>query len=207
VLSDLPIGEYLRQLSGAQPTPGGGAAAAITAAQAAALLSMVANLTLGKKKFAEVETLMRACLVESETLREACLVDGDADMLGFGAVMRAYRQPKATVEQAQARSHAVRAALRLAAEPPLSLFNTCVALLRLTERVAAICNPAVQSDVDVARHLAMAALYSAQVNVEVNLCAIEADPLATEDEKAEAVQLRRQMSNAIGDVKIKLSTT
>lgn len=200
-IGDLRIRDYLQQLSGAQATPGGGAAAALTAAQAAALLAMVANLTIGKKAFVAVDAPMRACLSEAEALRDGCLLDGDADMAGFDAVMLAYRLPKQSPEQADARNRAIRTALRLAAEPPFSLFNRCVKLLRLAERVAVIGNPAVSSDVEVARHLAMAALHSAQANVEVNLRVIDADLSATGDEKCECVRLRGVMAEALDAVK------
>ena len=90
---------YLELLASKQATPGGGSAAALMGAQAAALVSMVCNLTIGKPKYAEVDAEMRALLVESEALRETLTGMIKADVDVFNQLMACYGLPKSTDEE------------------------------------------------------------------------------------------------------------
>ncbi|HHE32177.1 MAG TPA: formiminotransferase-cyclodeaminase [Chlorobaculum parvum] len=167
------ISTYLDRLASADPTPGGGAAAAVTAAQGVALLSMVCNLTIGKKKFADVEDEVRSILETCETARRQLLVLGDRDMEVFGMIMEVYRMPKTTPEETEARRAAIQAALRASSEVPFELFNRSTVMLPLVDRLEQIGNPSVLSDVIVGRHLLIAGMLSAKANVEVNLDGID----------------------------------
>ena len=167
------ISSYLDRLASADPTPGGGAAAAVTAAQGAALLSMVCNLTIGKKKFAEVEDEVRSILDSLEAARREMLDLGDRDMEVFEEVMQAYRLPKSSPEEMALRNGAIQAALKVCSEVPFALFSQCKAMLPHADRLEKIGNPAVLSDVIVGRYQLVAALMSAMANVEVNLASIE----------------------------------
>jgi len=168
-LESTTIAAYLGRLASGDPTPGGGAAAAVTAAQGVALLSMVCNLTLGKKRFADVEDEVQSILETCETARRQMLVLGDRDMEVFGTIMEVYRMPKTTPEETEARSAAIQAALKASSEVPFELFKRCQALLPLADRLEQIGNPNVLSDVIVGRHLLIAGMLSARANVEVNL--------------------------------------
>ena len=172
-LESTTIAAYLGRLASGDPTPGGGAAAAVTAAQGVALLSMVCNLTIGKKKFADVEGEVQSILETCETARRQMLVLGDRDMEVFGTIMEVYRMPKTTPEETEARSAAIQAALKASSEVPFELFKRCQALLPLTDRLEQIGNPNVLSDVIVGRHLLIAGMLSAKANVEVNLDGID----------------------------------
>jgi len=167
------ISAYLDTLASADPTPGGGAAAAVTAAQGAALLSMVCNLTIGKKKFADVEHEIRSILDQCETARRQMLNLGDRDMEVFGTIMEVYKMPKTTPEEADARRAAIQYALRASSEVPFELFRRCIAMLPIADRLEQIANPSVLSDVFVGRYLLVAGLLSAKANVEVNLDSID----------------------------------
>ncbi|MGC8773663.1 MAG: cyclodeaminase/cyclohydrolase family protein [Chlorobaculum sp.] len=167
------ISTYLDSLASADPTPGGGAAAAVTAAQGAALLSMVCNLTIGKKKFADVEHEVHSILDQCETARRQMLNLGDRDMEVFGTIMEVYKMPKATPEEAEARRAAIQLALKASSEAPFELFKRCLAILPLADRLEKIGNPTVLSDVIVGRYLLVAGLMSAMANVEVNLASID----------------------------------
>ena len=90
---------YLNDLASASPTPGGGAAAAVTVAQGLALLSMVCNLTIGKKKFSAVEGQAKDILDQVSTMRSEALSGAEADMNAFTVVMQAWRMPAETDEQ------------------------------------------------------------------------------------------------------------
>ncbi|HHE07772.1 MAG TPA: formiminotransferase-cyclodeaminase [Chlorobaculum parvum] len=167
------ISTYLDRLASADPTPGGGAAAAVTAAQGTALLSMVCNLTIDKKKFAAVEDEVHSILDSFEVARQMMLDLGDRDMEVFEKVMQAYRLPKSTPEEMALRNGAIQAALKVCLEVPFALFSQCKAILPHADRLEKICNPSVLSDVIVGRYLLVAGLLAAKANVEVNLSSIE----------------------------------
>ena len=160
---------YLDELASAAPAPGGGAAAAVTVAQGLALLEMVGNLTVGKKKFAAVESETRTLLDRATALRTQALALMEADMAAFNKVMDAYRMPSETEAQADAKRKALTAATRAAAEPPLRLMQLATDALPLADRMERIGNPNVLSDVLVGRHLLAAGILASRENVEVNL--------------------------------------
>ena len=89
-----PIGSFLDDLAGGESTPGGGAAAALTGSQAAALLSMVVNFTVGRKKYAAIEEEMRGYLQRTEAIRAELLALADKDAEAFGAVTACYGMPR-----------------------------------------------------------------------------------------------------------------
>lgn len=163
------VGEYLDSLAAGESTPGGGAAAALTAGQAAALLSMVVNFTVGRRKFAAVEEEMRRCLRNTEELRADLLALADRDAEAFGAVSACYAMPRSTGEERAARGEAMQAALKGAAEVPFQIAERCVDLLELTPAVAGKGNANVVSDAAAAAHLAYSALHCSLVNVRINL--------------------------------------
>lgn len=160
---------YLDALASAAPAPGGGAAAAVTVAQGLALLEMVGNLTIGKKKFAAVESEARAILDRATTLRAEALALAAADMAAFDKVMDAYRLPAETEAQAAVKRDALTDATRAAAEPPFRLLQLAATALPLADRLEQIGNPNVLSDVLVGRHLLLAGIAASRENVEVNL--------------------------------------
>lgn len=163
------IAQFLDALAAKQPTPGGGGAAALTGSQAAALVSMVINFTLGNPKYVAVEEEMAAHLVRSEALRGELLALADADVAAFTAVSACYGMPRTTDAEKAARTAALQAALQDAARVPLQTARACVGVLELVAPVAARGNVNVVSDAATALLLAEAALRSALVNVDINL--------------------------------------
>lgn len=161
--------EFIEALASGQPTPGGGGAAALTGSQAAALVSMVINFTVGKKKYAGVEEEMRGYLAQSEALRVALLAAVDADAAAFDAVAATYAMPKETDAEKAARTAALQAALKHAAAVPFDVAEQCLAIIKLAGPVGAKGNSNVVSDAATALYLAFAALKSALVNVNINL--------------------------------------
>jgi len=160
---------YLSDLASASPTPGGGAAAAVTVAQGLALLSMVCNLTIGKKKFSEVEGQAKEILEQVSAMRAEALSEAEADVNAFNAVMKAYQMPSETDEQKSTKRIALTQATRDAAEPPFRLMTLSARAFSLADKLEKIGNPNVLSDVLVGRHLLIAGYLSSKVNVEVNL--------------------------------------
>jgi formiminotetrahydrofolate cyclodeaminase len=178
MLKDQPIQQFLDELASKASTPGGGSAAAIMAAMATALVSMVCNLTLGKKNYAAVEEEIKAVLARSEDLRVRLTDMIRADVEVFGLVMAAYGMPKATDEEMQLRGLAIQAALQAATDVPLACAKASAEVIELSRIVAEKGNKNVVSDAGVAVLAAYAALKSAALNVYVNVAAIKDESFA-----------------------------
>ncbi len=162
---------FLERLASGDPTPGGGSAAAVMGAMGAALVSMVANLTIGKPRYRPVEDDMRRLLARADSLRARLSDAMEADVDAFNRVMAAYRLPK----DDPGRSEAIQTALKQATEVPLQCAHLCVAVIELCREAADKGNSNVLSDVGVGVLAAHAALKSCAINVTVNLNAIH-DP-------------------------------
>jgi formiminotetrahydrofolate cyclodeaminase len=175
VLADQPIRQFLDALASDAPTPGGGGAAALCGALGAALVAMTANLTIGRKQYAPVEDEMRTLVARSDQLRAQLTSLIDEDAAAFDRVSAAYKLPRATDGEKQARSDAIQAALKAASDPPLRLVEAARAVLELSVPAAERGNANLVSDAGVAAHLAFAAMQGARLNVEINLRSIRDD--------------------------------
>ena len=168
-LTDLKSTEFLTALASSAPAPGGGGGAAMAGALAAALASMVANLTIGKEKFAQQEPEVKALLEEVEAVRKRLLGLVEDDAAVFNSFMSCYKLPKATEEEKVARTAAIRSAAKQAAEVPLAIARASYKVLTLAERLVRIGNPGVITDGACSALLARAALRCAEYNVRINL--------------------------------------
>jgi methenyltetrahydrofolate cyclohydrolase len=165
-MRDETIAAFLDQLAARVPAPGGGATAALHAAQAAALLAMVARYSDGAKYDAAV---MEHVITEADGIRSDALALAESDAAAFGAVAEAYRLPKETDEEKAARSAAIATALAGAARPPADVVRLALLLVSLAEELLPAGNRNVITDVAAAAEAARAAAVTAQVNIEVNL--------------------------------------
>ena len=168
-LTDLKSTEFLTALASSAPAPGGGGGAAMAGALAAALASMVANLTIGKEKFAQQEPEVKALLEETEEERQRLLRLVEDDAAVFNSFMSCYKLPKATEEEKAARANAIRGAAKQAAEVPLAIARASYKVLTLAERLVRIGNLGVITDGACSALLARAALRCAEYNVRINL--------------------------------------
>jgi formiminotetrahydrofolate cyclodeaminase len=166
ILRDETVEAFLGQLAARVPAPGGGATAALHAAQAAALVAMVARYSNGARYDAD---LMARILTEADGVWDEALALAEADAEAFGAVSAAYQLPKETDEQLQARSAAIAAALVGAARPPADVIRAARRLVELAEELQPAGNRNVITDVAAAAEAARAAAVTARVNIEVNL--------------------------------------
>jgi len=156
---------WIDELAGAAPTPGGGSAAALTGTLAAALVAMVARLTIGRKAYAAVESQVREILAETEQLRGELRRLVDEDAAAYEGVSRAYKIPK----EDPRRSQTVDEALLAAARPPAEVVKRGRRLLALAQTIEHIGNKNAASDARVAAMLAKTAIDAASENVRVNL--------------------------------------
>ncbi len=168
-IGDSTLQEFLDALASGESTPGGGGAAAFVGSQAAALLSMVLNFTVGRKKYAHVEAEMQAILTRTEELRAELLQMVEQDAEAFGAVAACYTMPRTTDEEKAARSAAMQAGMKGAAKVPFRVAEKCLELMKLAEPVAVAGNANVVSDAATSIYLALAGLNSGLLNVEINL--------------------------------------
>jgi methenyltetrahydrofolate cyclohydrolase len=167
------IAKFLDELASEQPTPGGGGAAAVMGAVGAALVSMVANLTIGKKNYEAFDAELKAANAEAERVRAELTAAIDEDVVAFNAVMGAYGLPRGTDEEKAARAAAIQAALKQATDAPLRAVKACHEVIKLSAVVADKGNINVISDAGVAVLAANAGLRSAALNVYINAKSIK----------------------------------
>lgn len=167
--------DFLDDLASGQPTPGGGSASAYSAAMAASLVAMVGRVTVGKKKYADVEAevwpMIEDALVLQEKMKEAV----DADAAAFEAYMHARRLPRDTDQEKSDRIMAIRKASIHAAQVPLQVAQHAHDIMRLAVRMAEIGNVNAISDAGTAAALVKAAISGAGLNVRINLLGLEKD--------------------------------
>jgi formiminotetrahydrofolate cyclodeaminase len=167
------IQTFLDDLASERPTPGGGGAAAVSGAIGAALVSMVANLTIGKKNYEAVWQDLEAVNAKAEALRAELIRAIDEDVVAFNAVMGAYGLPRATDDEKAKRAAAIQAALKDATLAPVRAVKACFEVIRLSAAAAEKGNLNVISDAGVAVLSANAGLRSAALNVFINAKAIK----------------------------------
>lgn len=163
---------FVANVAAPTPTPGGGSVAAHTGALAAALVQMVAGLTIGKKAYAAAEEEMKAVALECSSQRQrlSALVEEDAS--AYEAVRRAYQLPREDDVQLAARARAIDEALLGAAQTPLETAQRCARVAALARAVLERGNRNASSDAGTAELLATGAARAALLNVRVNLAAL-----------------------------------
>ena len=162
------IGGYLDALASNAPAPGGGSSAALSGAMGAALVSMVANLTTGREKYAAHQELVSATLERTSTLIHELTECVQKDMKAFDGVMAAYRLPKGSPE----RSQAIQEACKAATAAPVETAEKSLEVMRLTEGLLHKSNVTAACDLSAAALEARAGILIALENVKVNLSAI-----------------------------------
>lgn len=191
MLIDKKVSNFLDELASNSPTPGGGSVAALAGALGAALISMVGNLTIGKKKYEDVEEDIKKIISSSEKLRYELSQLIEEDVMAFNNFMATYKMPKETEDEKKIRAEKIQESLIEAAKVPLTVAYKCLDVLSLSKEVAEKGNINVISDAGVAVLMAQAALESAILNVKINLRMIK-------DEKA-----RTELSSSIKEILLK----
>jgi glutamate formiminotransferase/formiminotetrahydrofolate cyclodeaminase len=163
---------FLDALASSAPTPGGGSAAAHAGAVAAALVAMVARLTIGKKKYADVENQMNELAQKADALRAKFVAAVSADAQAFDAVMAAMKLPKESDAEKATRQTAIDAATLRATRQPLDVARMAVETLGLAREAAQLGNTNAISDAGTGAAMANAALAGAALNVRINAHAL-----------------------------------
>ncbi len=196
---------FLDDLAAATPAPGGGCAAAYSGAMGAGLVAMMVGLTIGKKKYLEVEAQARTILAEAETLRAELTAAVAEDAAAFEAVMAAFKLPKDSATQEKMRAAEIEKATLVAAKVPLKVAGKAVRVIELAAQIVAIGNLNAISDGASGAAMARAALTSAGYNVRINLNSL-ADKAAGESLLAELKQLEGRAAQFEAEVRQMLET-
>ncbi len=196
----LSLREFVDEVSLDSPTPGGGSVAALCASLSAALSSMVANLSVGKKGYEEVSGEMKELALRSQKLKDILLLAVDEDTRAFNQVMEAFRLPKGSEEQAQQKEASIEKASRQATLVPLGVLEECGPLLELARSAAQKGNKNSLSDAGVAAAAAEAAATGAYYNVMINLPGIK-DELFKKEVREKADDLMKKVARIGAEVR------
>ncbi|MCX6122498.1 MAG: cyclodeaminase/cyclohydrolase family protein [Ignavibacteriales bacterium] len=169
MLTSLSVTNFLDELASSSPAPGGGSVSALAASLGTALTSMVCRLTIGKKKYADVQGEMEEVLKQSEELRAQFNAMIDEDTAAFNKVMAAYGLPKETEEQKVKRTAEIQKAMKTATLVPLRLMELCLNALELVKIIVEKGNQNSLSDAGVAALILHAGGEGAALNVKINL--------------------------------------
>ncbi|EHL15215.1 hypothetical protein HMPREF9630_01804 [Peptoanaerobacter stomatis] len=173
MLKELSVKDFIYETASDSPAPGGGSVAALSAASAAALIEMVANLTLGKKGYEEVTAEMENVKKVAGEYKEKFINYIDEDSDSFNKIMAAFKLPKDTDEQKAERTKVVQEAFKGAATVPLNVGKDAFALLELAKTVVLKGNQNAVTDGAVAAMQARTAVHGAFYNVKINLGSIK----------------------------------
>ena len=160
--------DFIEKVAAGTPTPGGGAAASYVGALGSALNSMVGNLTVGKKSYADVEDDVKACLVQLENVRKELIELMDRDAAAFAPLAACFRMPRNTEEEKAIRNEAMQKALIDATEVPLAIVKACARVIELSDFMAHHGSKMALTDVATGVSFAKGALKGAALNIFVN---------------------------------------
>ena len=168
-LVDMTVTSYIDLLNSDAPAPGGGSASALCGAQGAALVSMVAGLTIGKKKYPDDQELCAEVAVKASKLKDALLAQVDKDTEAFNLVSEAFKLPKETDEQKAARSKAIADATLVATQVPFETMTLCLEALHFSKSLVGHSNTNAASDLGVSALNLITCMKGAWLNVLINL--------------------------------------
>ncbi len=202
------IKNYLDELSSSSPTPGGGNVAALCGALACSLGMMVCNLTIGKKKYAEIENEIKEVSIKLENYKNEFLKLAEEDNKAFNLVMDAFKLPKETDAEKKIRSGKIELSTTQAAVVPSRVIETCRSVIPYIKTVAAKGNQNSVSDAGVAASLLITSSQGALLNVMINCSALSNKTYAEEFlKKAEAAndEVKNNSEKIIRNIKSKLN--
>lgn len=173
MLTELTIKDFISKVISNDPVPGGGSVSALNGALAAALSAMVANLTVGRKKYVEVNELMQELSARFEKLSQKLIEDVDRDSDAYNRVFAAFKLPKETDEEKQIRSEAIQHETKYAAQVPMEVARAVYEVLPQIDAIAQKGNSNAITDACVSMMCARTAILGALLNVRINLTSIK----------------------------------
>lgn len=201
MLADLTIKGFLAETAGSAPVPGGGSISALNGAIATALTEMVANLTIGKKKYEEVEGQMKTIAVEAALIRQRLVGYIDKDSEAYDRVFAAFKLPKETEEEKAVRSRVIQDATKEAALVPMQVAEEVSLVMETIIYVAHKGNQNAVTDACVAMMAARTCVLGALLNVRINLSSIKDEAFVkrmkekADHMEAEAIRIEQKLLN------------
>jgi len=192
-LIDMTVAGFIDELASDSPAPGGGSVSALNGAIAAALTSMVGNLTIGKKKYADVEEEMREIVSRVTEIQKELLEAVDKDSDAFNVVFAAFKWPKETEEEKEARSAEIQRGTKIAADVPMRVAEKAAELMPLIEKVIMKGNQNSITDACCAMMACRYAVIGALLNVRINLGSIK-DETFVKEHADRASELERKVN-------------
>ena len=183
-LSDLTIKDFLEKTYSSDPVPGGGSISALCGALAASLAEMVTGLTIGRKKYADVEEVMLTYAPQMELARRKFLEFIDEDAAAYQFVFDCYKLPKETEEEQKLRHEKIQEATLHAARVPLKVAEMAVEIMGPIFEIGSKGNRNAVTDACVAMMCARTAVLGAILNVRINLTSLD------DKEKAHEIENR-----------------
>ena len=189
MLTELTIKEFIHKVISNDPVPGGGSVSAFNGALATSLAAMVANLTIGRKKYAEVNEVMEDLSARFEELARQLIIDVDRDSDAYNRVFAAFNHPKETDQDKNIRSEAIQKETKYAAEVPMEVARIVHSILPMIDVVARKGNSNAVTDACVAMMCARTAILGALLNVRINLTSIKDEKFVKEmTEEADMIE-------------------
>lgn len=170
---DISCNEFVERLASKEPVPGGGGASALVGAVGTALGNMVGSLTVGKKKYAEVEADICALNERAAELSKKLLALMQRDAEVFEPLSKAYGMPRETEEERREKDTIMEKALRLACSVPMEIMEICCEAIEVTDEYAKKGSRLAISDAGVSAAMLGSALRSASLNVYINTKAMK----------------------------------
>ena len=189
----MTVAGFIDELASDSPAPGGGSVSALNGAIAAALTSMVGNLTIGKKKYADVEEEMREIVSRVSEIQKELLEAVDKDSDAFNVVFAAFKWPKETEEEKEARSAEIQRGTKIAADVPMRVAETAAELMPLIEKVIMKGNQNSITDACCAMMACRYAVIGALLNVRINLGSIK-DETFVKEHADRAAELEKKVN-------------
>lgn len=189
-MKNLTLEQFTKDTASDSPVPGGGSIAAVCGALSASLASMVANLTIGKKKYTDVEKDMIRIVEKSEAIRQRMLNFIEEDCDAFNEVMDAFKLAKVTEEEKNNRTQAIQMGLKKAASVPFEIATTAYGIMELAEIVVSKGNSNAVTDGLISAMTARTAVLAALLNVKINLDSIK-DEVFVENMRLKVADLEK----------------
>ncbi len=194
-LIDQTVMGFIDSTSGSDPVPGGGSISALAGSISGALTHMVAQLTIGKKKYAEVEEEMKVIADKARKIQEALLMDIDRDSDAYNVVFDAFKLPKTTEGERIVRSAEIQRATKIAASVPMEVAEKSFELIPLIEAVVTKGNQNAITDGCVAMMCCRTAVLGALLNVRINLSSLKDEDFVIQA-RAKADKLEKEVDEA-----------
>ncbi len=189
---EMNVCEFVKATASSSPTPGGGAVAALVGALGVSLSQMVANLTLGKDNYKDVQDEMKSICADAEDIKKQLLVLVDKDTEAFDKFMETLKLPKDTDEQEEYRTSAMQESLKKAADIPLQIARVAYKIMDIAEIALEKGNKNAMTDAVISAIMSRSAVLSAVINVRINLKSIKDDKFVDEYEK-ECAELEKSI--------------